>query len=80
MDLNGEVGGDLVPPNPDHKPSGQASRVYLKRDGKLDEVLGRVQKAGGRIVRPKCFIPDADIDIIRDTEGNVVGLSSMKKK
>ncbi len=80
MDQNGDVGGDLVPPNPEHVPSDKGSRVYLNCDGKLDEVLGRVEKAGGRIVRPKFSIPDADIAMIRDTEGNVVGLSSMKKK
>ena len=80
MDQNGEVGGDLVPPSPDFKPSDQGSRVYLNCDGKLDEVIGRVQKAGGKIVRPKFSIPDADLAIIRDTEGNVVGLSAMKKK
>ena len=33
-------GGDIVPPDPDYKPSGMGTRVYLNCDGKLDEVAG----------------------------------------
>lgn len=80
MDPNGSVGGDLVPPNDEHKPSKYGSRVYLNCDGKLDDVLSRVENAGGKIVKQKFSIPDADIAIIEDSEGNTVGLSSMKTK
>ena len=41
------VGGDLIPPDPTFKPSSQGTRVYLNCIGKLDEVIGRVEKAGG---------------------------------
>jgi len=80
MDPKGDVGGDLVPPGPDNAPSGKGTRVYLNCDGRLDEVLARVKPAGGKIVRPKFSIPDADLAIIQDTEGNIVGLSSTKRQ
>ena len=70
-------GGDIVPPDPDYKPSGMGTRVYLNCDGKLDEVAGRVVKAGGKIVQPKFSIGEmGNIVMIADTEGNVVGLWS----
>lgn len=80
MDKKGEVGGDLVPPGKEHIPSKKGQRVYLNCTGKLDEVIGKVKKAGGKIVTPKFSIPDADIAIIEDTEGNVIGLCSAKSK
>lgn len=78
MDKDGEVGGDLVPPSKDHVPSKDGQRVYLNCTGKLDEVIARVEKAGGKIVAPRFEIPDASIAIIEDTEGNIVGLCSSK--
>lgn len=78
MDKDGQVGGDLVPPGGDLVPSKTGQRVYLNCTGKLDEVISRVEKAGGKIVTPKFSIPDADIAIIEDTEGNIVGLCSSK--
>src|SRR5579859_6138872 len=80
MDKDGEVGGDLVSPSNTHVPSKTGTRVYLNCDGKLDEVIARVEKAGGKIVTPKFSIPEADIANIEDSEGNIVGLSSMKDK
>jgi uncharacterized protein len=80
MDEDGNVGGDLVPPSEEFVPSKQGTRVYLNCDGKLDEVIARIESSGGRIIKPKFSIPDADIVIIEDTEGNTVGLSSMKAK
>lgn len=69
-------GGDIVPPGQEHKPSMDGTRVYLNCDGKLDEVLGRVEKAGGKIEQPTFQIPDGKIAVISDTEGNTVGLHS----
>lgn len=80
MDKDGQVGGDLTPPSQDHIPSKNGQRVYINCTGKLDEVIARVEKAGGKIVTPKFSIPDADIAIIEDTEGNIVGLCSSKVK
>lgn len=79
MDGKSGVGGDLVPPNSDHKPSKSGTRVYLNCDGKLDQVLSRVEKAGGKIVREKFSIGEAGwIALIEDTEGNIMGLHSAK--
>lgn len=73
------VGGDLVPPSEGRKPSADGVRVYLSCEGKLDAVLGRVEKAGGKILQPKFNIGEPGwIAIIRDTEGNTVGLHSSK--
>lgn len=52
--------------------------VYLNVEGKLDAVLQRVPQAGGAVIRPRLSIdPHGFIAIIKDTEGNVVGLHSM---
>lgn len=80
MDQDGQVGGDLVPPSDEAIPSKLGTRVYINCDNKLDEVTARVETAGGKVVTPKFSIPDADIVIIQDTEGNTVGLCSMPEK
>jgi len=45
---NGGVGGNLVPPGPGYKPCANGTRVYLSCQGIIDEVIGRVEKAGER--------------------------------
>jgi len=73
------VGGDITPPDPSNRPSSMGTRVYLNCEGKLDEVAGRVVKAGGKIIMPKFSIGEnGNIVMIADTEGNTVGLHSMK--
>jgi uncharacterized protein len=69
-------GGDIVPPGLGHKPSADGTRIYLNCEGKLEAVLGRVEKSGGSIVTPPFQIPDGRIAVISDTEGNTVGLHS----
>ena len=59
------------------KPSADGAVVYLNCNGTLEAALGRVEKAGGKIVMPKTDIgPPGFIAIVRDTEGNAVGLHS----
>ncbi len=71
------AGGDIVPPNERYRPSKGGTRVYLNCAGKLDQVLSRVERAGGRIVQPKVSIGGAGwVAIIEDTEGNLIGLHS----
>lgn len=71
------VGGDIVPPMQGNNPSGKGTRIYLNCEGKLDEVLSRVEKAGGKILQPKFSIGEPGwIAVIMDTEGNTVGLHS----
>jgi predicted enzyme related to lactoylglutathione lyase len=70
------VGGALVR-QPGREPTSQGVLVYLDADGKLDACLGRVERAGGAVVQPKTDIgPPGFIALIRDSEGNVVGLHS----
>lgn len=79
MDSMEGVGGNLMPPSPERKPSADGTVVYLNCEGKLDEVLGRVEAAGGKIIQPKVNIGEPGwIAIIKDTEGNSVGLHSFK--
>ena len=40
-----------------HRPSGNGVVIYLNCDGRFDEVLERVEAAGGSIVEPKSHIP-----------------------
>jgi uncharacterized protein len=76
MDGDG-VGGNLAPPHDNFQPSTQGTRVYLNCEGQLDEVLSRVEKAGGKIVAPKMSIGEPGwIAFILDTEGNSIGMHS----
>jgi uncharacterized protein len=73
----GLVGGALETPDPKLKVSDQGTRVFLNCEGKLDQVAGRVEKAGGKIIQPKFSIgEEGQIVLIRDSEGNTVGLHS----
>lgn len=56
------------------KPVADGALVYLNaRD--LDGSLARIERAGGSVVLPKTDIGDPGfIALVRDTEGNVVGL------
>jgi predicted enzyme related to lactoylglutathione lyase len=59
------------------KPSTDGTLIYLAVDGKLDQVIGRVDKAGGAVVLGRTHIGDPGyIALIRDSEGNVIGLHS----
>lgn len=70
------VAGALVV-RKERKPSAEGALVYLACNGRLDAVLGRVEKAGGRVLLGKTEIgPPGFIAIISDTEGNQVGLHS----
>lgn len=61
------------------KPGPGGTIVYLNVEGDLEGVLGRVSPAGGQIVRPRFGIGEHGfIGIIQDSEGNVVGLHSLK--
>ena len=74
------VGGDIVPPNLDFKPAPGGVRIYLNCEGRLDQVLAKVEEAGGRIINPKTNIGEPGwIAVIMDTEGNSIGLHSMKE-
>jgi predicted enzyme related to lactoylglutathione lyase len=61
--------------NPQRKPGAGGSTVYLNANGKLDQILGRVDHAGGSVVTPKTDLgPHGFFAMVKDTEGNVIGL------
>jgi uncharacterized protein len=72
-------GGALVKGD-DYKPSSTAATIYFYGGDDLSEPLGRVEAAGGKVVVPKTAI-GSDMGyfaVFLDTEGNRVGLHSMK--
>ncbi|HJU17234.1 MAG TPA: VOC family protein [Stellaceae bacterium] len=71
------VSGAIVK-GPHFRP-GEGPVVYLNGNGRLDAMLERVPRLGGRIAVPKVALPEgmgAFAHII-DTEGNRVGLHTM---
>ena len=69
-----DVAGALVA-DPRRKPTSDGVTVYLNAAGKLDACLERVGGAGGKVLLPKTDIGvPGFIALVRDTEGNTVGL------
>ena len=59
-------------------PGGGGTLVYFGTDD-CSGPESRVEQAGGRVVKPKMSIgPHGFISLVEDTEGNVIGLHSMK--
>lgn len=59
-------------------PGAGGTLVYLNVEGDLDGVLKRIPSAGGSVMKPRTAIGEHGfIGIMKDTEGNVVGLHSM---
>jgi predicted enzyme related to lactoylglutathione lyase len=60
-------------------PGAGGTLVYLNVEGDLDGVITRVPTAGGTVVKPRTAIGEHGfIAIFTDTEGNCVGLHSLK--
>jgi predicted enzyme related to lactoylglutathione lyase len=58
-------------------PSPQGTLVYLDATGKLDTALARAAEHGGAVLQAKTEIgPNGFIGIVKDTEGNRIGLHS----
>jgi len=58
-------------------PSVEGPRIYLNADGKLDAVVNRVATAGGEVIVPITPIDQwGSIAVIKDSEGNSIGLHS----
>ena len=75
---NGGVGGGIVQGD-GFVPSETGSLVYLNGGEDLDIPLSKVKDAGGKIILSKTAIgPNGFMAYFRDTEGNKVGLHSMK--
>jgi predicted enzyme related to lactoylglutathione lyase len=69
------IGGAIIPEN-EVQPLSAGAMVYMNAQtpDNLDQILSRVEAAGGTIVRPKTSLgPIGYIAMIRDVEGNLVG-------
>lgn len=60
-------------------PGAGGTIVYLNVEGDLDGVIQRIPAAGGSILKPRMSIGEHGfIAILKDSEGNSVGLHSLK--
>jgi predicted enzyme related to lactoylglutathione lyase len=77
MDSREGVGGSLVY-GESYEPSVKGSLVYLNAGNDLNEMLGRVEKAGGKVLMDKKQItPEIGyMALILDSEGNRIALHS----
>ncbi len=65
----------------DVKPSADGPVIYLNANGKLHDVLERVEQAGGKVLVPVTAIGEPGyIAIILDSEGNRIGLHSERQE
>ena len=74
------IGGALVDSGGFHKPSAtDGPLIYLNGNPDLQNILDKVEAAGGKIMVPKTEIsPDYGfMAVIVDTEGNRIGLHSV---
>ncbi|MCE3281299.1 MAG: bleomycin resistance protein [Chitinophagaceae bacterium] len=81
-DMTG-VGGAVVDSGGFHKPSStDGPLIYLNGNPDLQNVLGKVEAAGGKIVVPKMEIsPEYGfMGVFVDTEGNRIGLHSIPQQ
>lgn len=61
-----------------NSPSETGTLVYINASPNIQAVLDRVEIAGGTIITQKIKIPAGFIAIIKDSEGNKIGLHSAK--
>ncbi|MBL7709331.1 MAG: VOC family protein [Chitinophagaceae bacterium] len=74
------VGGALVDSGGFHKPSAtDGPLIYLNGNPDVQNILDKVEAAGGKIMMPKTEIsPEyGNMAVIIDTEGNRIGLHSI---
>jgi hypothetical protein len=73
------VGGALIQSEQGYTPSQEGTVVYLYVEEGVDGPLSKVEEAGGKILMPKMDTGGHGFAAwIQDTEGNRVGLHSMK--
>lgn len=74
---SGKLSGALVQSDM-HTPSAEGVKIYFNANPDLDEVLSKVEEAGGQITMPKGKISDeiGYMAFFIDTEGNAVALHS----
>jgi len=75
---NGSIGGCIIE-GQGYEPANKGSLVYLNGGNDLSVVLSKVEQAGGKIIMSKTGIgPHGFMAHFEDSEGNKVGLHSMK--
>jgi predicted enzyme related to lactoylglutathione lyase len=77
--LSGTVGGTIIQNSERYVPSEtQGPLLYLNANPDLQEVLDRVESAGGKITTPKRMITEENgyMAVIIDSEGNRIALHS----
>jgi predicted enzyme related to lactoylglutathione lyase len=75
--MSGRVSGGLAQ-SPMHSPGMTGSIIYLNANPDLQNVLDRIEKAGGKITMPKTSIGENGfMAFFVDTEGNIMALHSM---
>ena len=75
---NGSIGGCIIK-GQGYEPTNKGSVIYLNGGEDLSVPLSKVVKAGGKIILPKTAIgQNGFMAHFEDTEGNKVGLHSMK--
>ncbi len=74
-DGGGKVGGALVKSDY-HSPSMVGTMVYLNANPDIQQVIDRVEDAGGEVIMPRTLIDEQTgyMAFFQDTEGNRVGL------
>ncbi|MBK8883930.1 MAG: VOC family protein [Bacteroidales bacterium] len=77
-DMENGIGGCIVE-GQGYEPSNKGSLIYLNGGEDLSVPLSKVEKAGGKITLPKTSLgPNGFMAHFEDTEGNKVGLHSVK--
>ncbi|SPF80299.1 VOC family protein [Pseudoprimorskyibacter insulae] len=59
-------------------PRGIGNRVHLNSEGKLEDTMGRVEKAGGKVMSPAIELPDGRFFYAEDPDGNSIGFFEPK--
>ncbi|MES2893272.1 MAG: VOC family protein [Bacteroidota bacterium] len=74
--MKGKIAGGLAQ-SPMHTPGSTGSIVYLNANPDLQNVLDRIEKAGGKMTMPKTSIgQNGFMAFFTDTEGNTIALHS----
>lgn len=74
--MKGKIAGGLAE-SPMHTPGTTGSLIYLNANPDLQQVLNRIESAGGKITMPKTSIgQNGFMAFFIDTEGNIMGLHS----
>lgn len=74
--MKGKIAGGLAK-SPMHTPSATGSIIYLNGNPDLQQVLERIEDAGGKVTMPKTSIgQNGFMAFFTDTEGNTMALHS----